>query len=248
VSEESGMKFKALLFDINVTVTDILTSESDDGLYRVTANFLNFHGVKISQEELKTLYFELNRKQRRESPEEFPEFDVKKIFQTVIDRYGDPVRVPLSLAAQTAVVFRSASCCRLEPYTGVTEVLSVMKKHYRMAAVSDGQSIWARNELRMAGLEKFFEFAVISGDHGFRKPDRRMFSLALEQLKLAPHEAVYVGNDMYRDVYGAKNAGLKSIFFKSNQGEQSFSGAEPDYIIYNFNELPRAVEFLEQHN
>ena len=75
-----------------------------------------------------------------------------------------------------------------------------------------------------------------------------MFSLALKRLQLTPEETVYVGNDMYRDVFGAKNAGMKSIFFKSNQGEQSFCGAEPDYIIYNFNELPRAVEFLEQHN
>lgn len=242
------MKFKALLFDINGTVTDILTSESDEELYRVTANFLKFHGVRISPGELKALYFDLNRRQRRESHEEFPEFDVKKIFQTIIEEYGDPANVPFHLAAQTAEVYRAASCFRLEPYTGVTEVLTMMKKRYHLAAVSDGQSLWARNEVRMAGLEKFFEFVIVSGDHGFRKPDKRMFTLALEKLGVAPHEAVYVGNDMYRDVFGAKNAGMKSIFFRSNQGEQGFCGAEPDYIIYNFNELPRAVTFLEEHN
>lgn len=242
------MKFKALLFDINGTVTNICTSESDEELYRVTANFLNFNGVKVSSGELKALYFDLNRQQRHESPEEFPEFDVKKIFQAVIDEYGDPAIVPLHLAAQAAVVYRAGSCYRLEPYTGVREVLTMMKKRYRMAAVSDGQSLWARNELRMANLEHFFEFAIVSGDHGFRKPDRRMFELALEKLEIEPEEAVYVGNDMYRDVFGAKNAGMKSIFFRSNQGEQNFCGAEPDYIIYNFNELPRAVTFLEEHN
>ena len=82
-------KFKALLFDINGTVTDIFTSETDEELYRVTANFLKFNGVKISPGELKALYFDLNRKQRRESSEEFPEFDVKKIFHAVIEEYGD---------------------------------------------------------------------------------------------------------------------------------------------------------------
>ena len=151
-------------------------------------------------------------------------------------------------AAQAATVFRAASQFRLEPYTGVTEVLTMMKKRYHLGAVSDGQSLWARPELRMAGLEKFFEFVIVSGDHGFRKPDKRMFTMALEKLHVTPAETVYVGNDMYRDVYGAKNAGIKSIFFKSNQGEHSFCGAEPDYIIYNFNELPRAVEFLETHS
>lgn len=241
-------KFKALLFDINGTVSNIYTSESDEELYRVTANFLKFHGVQISPGELKALYFDLNRQQRHESPEQFPEFDVEKIFQSVIDEYGADVACDPGLAALAATVYRAASMYLLEPYTGVTEVLTMMKKNYRLAAVSDGQSLWARPELRMAGLDKFFEFAIVSGDHGFRKPDKRMFELALEKLEIAPHEAVYVGNDMYRDVFGCKNAGLKSIFFKSNQGEHSFAGAEPDYIIYNFNELPRAVEFLEQNS
>ena len=241
-------KFKALLFDINGTVANIYTSESDEELYRVTANFLKFHGVQISPGELKALYFDLNRQQRHESSEQFPEFDVEKIFQSVIDEYGADAACDPGLAALAATVYRAASMYLLEPYTGVTEVLTMMKKNYRLAAVSDGQSLWARPELRMAGLDKFFEFAIVSGDHGFRKPDKRMFELALEKLEIAPHEAVYVGNDMYRDVFGCKNAGLKSIFFKSNQGEHAFAGAEPDYIIYNFNELPRAVEFLEQNS
>ena len=241
-------KFKALLFDINGTVSNIYTSESDEELYRVTANFLKFNGVQISPGELKALYFDLNRQQRHESPEQFPEFDVEKIFQSVIDEYGTAAPCDPGLAALAATVYRAASMYLLEPYTGVTEVLTMMKKSYRLAAVSDGQSLWARPELRMAGLDKFFEFAIVSGDHGFRKPDKRMFELALEKLEIAPHEAVYVGNDMYRDVFGCKNAGLKSIFFKSNQGEHAFAGAEPDYIIYNFNELPRAVEFLEQNS
>ena len=53
---------------------------------------------------------------------------------------------------------------------------------------------------------------------------------------------------MYRDVYGAKRAGMKSIFFKSNQGSQSFYGEEPDYIIYNIPQLLDAVCFLENHS
>ena len=56
---------------------------------------------------------------------------------------------------------------------------------------------------------------------------------------------IFVGNDMYRDVFGANRLGIKTVFFKSNQGEQRKSGAEPDYIIYDFRQLPEAVRFLE---
>ena len=51
---------------------------------------------------------------------------------------------------------------------------------------------------------------------------------------------------MYRDVYGAHELGMKTVFFKSNQGDHNYHGAEPDYIIYNFNELPQAIEFLSK--
>jgi putative hydrolase of the HAD superfamily len=36
---------------------------------------------------------------------------------------------------------------------------------------------------------------VVSGDHGFRKPDPRPFRLALDALGRAPADAVYVGNE-----------------------------------------------------
>ena len=39
-------------------------------------------------------------------------------------------------------------------------------------------------------------------------------------MKMEPSEVLFVGNDMYRDVYGAQRVGMKTVFFKSNQGTQ----------------------------
>ena len=63
-------------------------------------------------------------------------------------------------------------------------------------------------------------------------------------MRLKPDEVLFVGNDMYRDVFGAHEAGMKTIFFKSNQGDHKSYGVEPDYIIYDFKQLPQAVDFL----
>ena len=78
-----------------------------------------------------------------------------------------------------------------------------------------------------------------------KHPDVRMFESMLVQMNLTPAEVIFIGNDMYRDVFGANRLGIKTVFFKSNQGEQRKSGAEPDYIIYDFRQLPEAVRFLE---
>ena len=236
---------KGLLFDLNGTIIDILTNEGYDDLYRVTANFLDYYGVKVAPDQLRQLFFELNREQRRKSSQEFPEFDVSKIFQEIIWRFqqhniGDIQQ----LADSAAIVFRAASRFRLECYDGVSEVLSELQKDYKMGAITDGQSLWAKAELFSVGLEKFFDPVLVSGDYGYRKPDKRLFEQALKMMELTADEVLFIGNDMYRDVYGGHNAGMKTVFFKSNQGSQQYNGAEPDYIIYNFRELPQAIDFL----
>ena len=238
---------KGIIFDLNGTLIDISTDEWSDEVYRTTAHFLGYSGVLISPEELRENYFALNKEQRRRSPEAFPEFDAVKIFHDIIMK-----KVPMTennagkIAVSTAQVYRAAALKKLQLYPGVKEVLTDLKSRFKLAAVSDGQSAWALPELYMAGLNEFFSGATVSGDFGFRKPDKRMYEYALEKLDLKPEEVVFIGNDMYRDIYGAKNAGMKTVFFKSNQGDHSPGGAEPDYIIYKFDELMRAIAFLEE--
>lgn len=239
---------KAILFDLNGTLIDIMTNEYDDNVYRVTANFLSYYGVDLVPETLKEKIFYHNRKQRNESKEEFPEFDSAKIFYDIISEFSshpDENIVRLSKAASR--VYRASTRFKLQLYPGVYNTLEIlMLRNFRMAALSDGQTLWAVPELKSCGIDKFFSFVIVSGDYGFRKPDNRLFGAAKEKFALSFEEILFVGNDMYRDVYGSKQAGLKCVFFKSNQGEQKFCGKEPDYIIYNFPQLIEAIEFLNR--
>ena len=239
---------RAVLFDLNGTLIDILTDESQDELYRTTANFLRYRGVLISPHELRERYFALNREQRRSSPEEFPEFDAVKIFYDIIAASApDTGRHAAGISAVAAAqVFRAASCLKLQLYPGVEETLNTLKLRYRLAALSDGQSAWALPEMEALGLGKYFNGATVSGDFGFRKPDRRIFQAALRTLNCPPEAVIFVGNDMYRDIYGAHEAGMKTVFFKSNQGDQEFRQLEADYVIYEFRELLQAVDFLNR--
>lgn len=237
---------KGIIFDLNGTLIDISTDEWNDDVYRITASFLGYSGVIVSPEELRESYFALNKEQRHRSPEAFPEFDVVKIFHDIILK-----RVPMTennagkLAVSAAQVYRAASLKRLQLYPGVKEILTDLKSRFKLAAVSDGQSAWALPELNMAGLQEFFDRgATVSGDWGFRKPDKRMFELSLDELGLLPEETVLVGNDLFRDIYGGNEMGMKTVFFRSNQGDWENKLGRPDYIIYSFYELPAAIDFL----
>ena len=235
---------KGLLFDLNGTVIDIYTSESDEQIYRTVSNFLDYWQIRISPQLLKEEYFNGLRQQKNDSAEEFPEFDVVKLFSEIIQKYSSGI-INLPDPETVAILFRAAGRYKLERYDGVYSTLKILSETYPMAAVSDGQTVWALPELQSAGLDRFFQFTIVSGDHGFRKPDPRMYQMALERMNLKPEEVIFVGNDMYRDVFGAHEIGMKTVFFRSNQGEQNFCGAHADYIIYHFRELLNAVEFLK---
>jgi putative hydrolase of the HAD superfamily len=116
---------------------------------------------------------------------------------------------------------------------------------YRLAAVTDAQSVYGVQELDAVGLFGYFDPIIVSGDFGYRKPDRRLFQAALDAMKMQASEVFFVGNDMYRDVYGAHEAGMKAVFFKSNQGTQEKECVKPDYVIFKFPELLNAVRFFE---
>lgn len=241
---------RALLFDLNGTVIDILTDEGNDDLYRMLANLLEYQGIPMAPDALRERFRELNRRQRSESCEAYPEFDAIEIFRAILRESATPYyrslprerreQLPLFLAE----AFRAASRFKLTLYPGVEAVLGQLKKYYRLAAVSDAQRAWAIPELHSVGLEGMFDPVLISSDFGFRKPDRRMFDNALEQLGVTAGEALFIGNDMRHDILGAHKAGLRTVFFKSNQGDHDHHGADADYIIYSFWELPDAIRFL----
>jgi putative hydrolase of the HAD superfamily len=246
------MVIKGLIFDINGTLTDILTNEWHDDIYRILGNLLAYQGVTLAPNAVKDLYFQIMKEQRAESREPYPEFDAVGIFREILTRHASEFtrRLPPEKREQLPIflaeMVRAASCYRLQLYDGVAETLRQLISKYQLAIVSDGQSAYAVAELNAVGLSGLFNPVIISGHFGFRKPDPRLFETALSIMNMAPSEVLYVGNDMYRDVYGAQQLGIKTVFFRSNQGQQEKEGVQPDYIIYGFPELLNAVQFFEK--
>ncbi len=242
---------RGLLFDINGTLTDILTDEENKEIYRVLSNFLIYQGIFLTPDEIRTLYFNLNKEQRNSSKEKFPEFNVVDIFEKIIAHSASdytkslPKKKKKWLGQICAELFRASSLFKLDLYNDVKKTLKKLKKKYQLGAVSDAQSAWAKAELNAVGLLNFFNPLIISGDYGYRKPDPRLFKKALKRMNLSADEVVFIGNDLYRDIYGAGLMNMRSVFFRSNQGDHTFTEARPDYVITQFSELEEAIKVFE---
>ena len=244
------MDIRALLFDVNSTLIDIETDERMEEIYRAIGHFLTYQGIGLRRWAVHDLYFQVMKEQFEKSLETYPEFDVVAVWREILLRASgsytrllpeEKVRqLPLLIAEMQRGISRKRLCL----YPQVQETLDQLKLRYRLAVVSDAQTAYAIPELRAVGLGEYFDPVIISGDYGYRKPDARLFQKALDALQLLPGQAIFIGNDRYRDIFGAKQLGMKTVLFYNNQGMGRTEGAEPDYIIYQFSELPRAIEFL----
>ena len=192
-------------------------------------------------------YFSRLKRQKRESAEPHPEFDAVQIWRSIIDDFGSdytralPAQRRAQLPIAVAEIFRGVSRKKLKLYPHVRHVLNRLRDRYPLAIVSDAQSAYARAELHKVRILDYFDPIIISGDHGFRKPDVRLFEYALAGLNATPAQCVYVGNDMFRDVHGAQDAGMRTVMFESSQGDKHYKDCEPDFRIGDHRELLRLL-------
>ncbi len=104
-------------------------------------------------------------------------------------------------------------------------VLEALRPRYRTALITNwDHTPWIRRWLADSDIGGWFEDIVISDEAGCAKPDPRIFTIALERLRLEPGEMAYVG-DSPEDVRGALAVGSIPILIRRDQsGDQSDHG------------------------
>ena len=242
------MDIRAIAFDVNGTLIRIQTEDGDEQIFRSAAHFLTYQGIDLHRDQIRDLYFQTMKEQLRASPEEYPEFDAVGIWRSIIDGHmtdftralpaGKLRQMPLFLAEMARGIARQ----RLGLYPSVRDVLDVLRGRYPLAVVTDAQSANARGELHKVGLLGYFGPVVVSGDYGYRKPDRRLFQFAIDGMNVAAGNTLYVGNDMYRDIHGAREAGMQTVMFDSDQGTRAHLDCVPDHTIMDFRDLLKILD------
>ncbi len=86
---------------------------------------------------------------------------------------------------------------------------------FRLAMLSNRSQPYGE-ELETLGLAGYFEFALAAGEVDVWKPDPWVFRYALNQLGTQPGETLYIGDNYYADVIGARRAGLHPILVDPN--------------------------------
>jgi putative hydrolase of the HAD superfamily len=82
--------------------------------------------------------------------------------------------------------------------------------------ISNMPPAWDQYWRRMVDPVGLFDEVLLSFEVGVRKPDRRMFDLAVERTGIAAEHSVFV-DDLARNCEGARAAGWKAIHFTDTE-------------------------------
>jgi putative hydrolase of the HAD superfamily len=96
------------------------------------------------------------------------------------------------------------------PKANIETIIELKKRGKKIGLCSNADVVevsgWSRSP-----LANLFDSVVFSCEAGFMKPEPQIYRLSLEQLKVRPDDAVFVGDGSSNELQGARAVGLTTI-------------------------------------
>jgi putative hydrolase of the HAD superfamily len=147
-----------------------------------------------------------------------------------------------ALAAELAQFFERDRRTRHVLFPETLHVLDELKKHYKLAMITNGAIDIQRDKINGANLADFFDLIIISGELGFGKPNPKLFQLAMERLAVKPDQCVMIGDSLTRDITGASAVGIRTIWLNRFQRKIANLDPTPDLELVDLVALPTILK------
>lgn len=186
----------------------------------------------------------------------FPEIDIIDVWYDIVSKYLDCGSVENIDLGTLSMTFELLSN-QVYPMPAMNKVLNRLSKHYKLGIISNAQfyTPMIMNYFLTGScddrdyVEGFDpELSVFSYRELRAKPDLYLFekikAVLADRDGIQSDEVLYIGNDMYKDIYPASKAGFKTVLFAGDKrslkwrtGKPEVQGIEPTSIITKLEEL-----------
>src|SRR5262249_38599849 len=132
----------------------------------------------------------------------------------------------------------------LRPRPGAVETLRELRERgLKLGLITvcseDVPAVWAETP-----LDGLFDSTVFSCAVGLRKPDPRIYTLACEELGIAPAEAIFVGDGANDELAGAQRVGMRAVLIHRKGAERMWEEARA-WTGPRITTIPQVVAFLD---
>ena len=117
---------------------------------------------------------------------------------------------------------------------GAKDVLFNLSLHYKLHIITNGFKEVQYVKLKESGIYNFFDKIIVSEDVGVLKPNKKIFSFALNQSGAKIKNSLMIGDDIISDIRGAREFGIDQVYFNF---KFSNNKVQATYIIHSLKEL-----------
>jgi putative hydrolase of the HAD superfamily len=126
------------------------------------------------------------------------------------------------------------TCLKINPeFIGIAKTLA---QNYSLAILSNDVKEWSNYLSAKFNLGRLFKIVVVSGEVGYRKPDKRIYNILLDKIRSPPSNCVFV-DDRSKNLRPASEMGIKTIKFAGEESNDDFG-----FEIHSFTELPQVLK------
>jgi putative hydrolase of the HAD superfamily len=223
---------KAVIFDLDNTLVDFMAMKRQ--AIDAAIHAMRDAGLKLPPDEIRKRIDEIYKQRGIE-------------FQNVFDQllFDEFSKIDYKILSSGVIAYRRAREAALVPYPHVyMTLMELAKMRLKLAVVSDAPAREAWLRLCYLNFHYIFDVVVTFDDTGERKPNPGPFRKALELLNIEPHEALMVGDWAERDVVGAAQVGMKTVFARYGD---TF-GTQVSNADYEVDDVAQIVEIVKSMN
>jgi putative hydrolase of the HAD superfamily len=162
------------------------------------------------------------------------------MWQSALDSVGagtDP-----ELARRSAERYNAYRVKYFTLFPGAIDLLrSLRERRMKLGIVTNGLSETHREKIALLQIGEFFDALFLSDEVGMVKPDPLLFAHACGTLGGAPARSAMVGDRYDRDIAGAMQAGLYTIWLNVRAEELPLGAAPPDATCSSIAEAARIL-------
>jgi len=97
---------------------------------------------------------------------------------------------------------------------GSIEVLDeLIRRGHRMFILTNGFEEVQHHKVERSGLSSYFQLVLTSDALGYKKPNPKIFNLALQKTGSIAENTLIIGDSLEADIVGAREAGWGQIYF-----------------------------------
>lgn len=127
------------------------------------------------------------------------------------------------------------------PFPFVHNTLQTLKQQgYTLGIISNWDDT-ARPLLAQYDLSKYFDPIIISSEFGIAKPHKEIFEHALQLANVPANEVIYVGDNYYDDVIGARQVGIETVLLNPYD-RLGIEEIKYDLVVESIEKLPSLLK------